>query len=99
MRLPKTVQICGKTYNVTKNAEKENGRGRTFAQQIEVGTKDQTAERCFSTFVHEVAELVCCENNYRYGDGRSETSVFVMSHKEFERFIDDVAIAIRPMVR
>ncbi len=99
MKLPKTVNISGKTYNVLKDSNRENGTGRTFKQEITVGTKDQSAERHFETFLHEVAELTCCENNYRYGDGHSETSVFVMNHKEFERFIGDIAMAIGPMLK
>ena len=98
MKLPKTVQICGKTYSIVKNPKNENSSGRTFKQKMEIGTKEQSVERQFEGFVHEVAELVCCENNYRYGDGNSECSIFVMNHKEFERFIGDVATAIRPMV-
>lgn len=95
MRLPKTVKISGKIYIITKNPEITNGSGSTFKQEIVVGTGDgQTDERVFDTLLHEIAELVACENNYRYGDGHSETSMFVMNHKEFERFISDVSAAI-----
>ena len=76
MKLPKTVQINGKTYTVRKNPDSEDGRGTTFAQLVEVGTKNQSDERQFDTFLHEVAELIACEKNLRYGDGHSETSIF-----------------------
>ncbi len=98
MKIPKTIKICGKTYTVTKDPKFEHGRGKTFKQEIIVGTCGQTDERVFDTFLHEVAELVCCENNYRYGDRQSETLMFVMSHKEYERFISDVANAIYPLL-
>ena len=99
MKLPKTIKVSSKTYTVIKDRKASNARGRTFLQTITIGTHDQSDERVFDGFLHEIAELVCCENNFRYGDGHSETSVFVMNHKEFERFISDVASAIYPMVK
>ena len=99
MKIPKKVTICGKTYTVIKDKEQENGFGGVFKQLIVVGTKGQADERIFDTFLHEVAELVACENNYRYGNGHSETSMFAMSHKEFERFIGDISTAIFSMIK
>lgn len=99
MKLPKTVVICGKTYTVIKDNKRDDGCGFTFKQTIIIGTKDQTDERQFDTFVHEVAELTACEKRYRYGDGHSGTSMFVMNHKEFENFISDLAAALWPMLK
>ena len=99
MKRLKSVTICGKTYRVTYNKQHENGRGWVFSQEIDVGTKSQKPERIFDTLLHEIAELVACEENFRYGDGHSETSVFVMSHKEFEKLMSMIAAAIYPMVK
>ena len=98
MKLPKTVAICGKTYAIKKDREGSHGSGGVFEQEIVIGTKGLTNERVFETFLHEVVELAACEKNYRYGCGHSESSVFVMSHKEFEHHIIDVATAIFPML-
>jgi len=99
MKLPKTVNICGKTYDVHKDRKGDHGHGQTFKQKITIGVKEQSDERQFDTFLHEVAELIACEKNLRYGDGHSETSVFVMSHKEFEYFASALATAIMPMIK
>ncbi len=100
MRLPKKVDICGKTYSVSKDNKNFNSGGSTHKQEITVGTRgNQSDERQFDGFVHETVELVTCEKRYRYGDGHSESSVFVMNHKEFEQFASALATAIYPMVR
>lgn len=99
MRLPKTVQICGKTYKVTQDPKIFGGGATTVGQDITVGTKSKIAERRFENIVHEIMESVACERCYRYGRGISEDSIFVMNHKEFDNFAADVATAIRPMIK
>ena len=99
MQLPKKVNISGKTYTVIKDHKEENSSGRTFKQQMTIGIKGQGDERQFDMFLHETAELITCERNYRYGEGSSETSIFVMNHKDFEHFISDLATAIMPIIK
>ena len=99
MKIPKTVDICGKTFSVCKDKNTYLSHGDTWEQRIIIGVEEQGSERKFDALVHEIAELVCCEKNYRYGDGHSERSVFVMNHKEFEHFISAVAVAIYPMIK
>ncbi len=98
-RLPKTVQICGKTYPVKQVKDSYDGGGGTAKPSLWVGTKPKTPERIFEIFVHEVMELVACERGDRYGSGVSDDSMFVMNHKEFDNFSVDVAAAIRPMLK
>ncbi len=99
MRLPKTVQISGKTYNVQQDKDRWGGNGGTGKQVITVGTKnDQSVERKFENFVHEVAEMVAAEQTLRFEANDSEI-VFVMTHKQFDRFASDFATAILPMVK
>lgn len=98
MKIPKKIMLCGKPYVVTLDSSVDDGGGSTHKQKIVVGCKGQQSERIFDTFLHEVAELSCCENNFRYGDGHSETSVFVMSHKDFERFIGDLSSVLFPLL-
>lgn len=99
MKLPKTVNICGKTYTVTENNKRYGGEGSTTSQAIEIGTKFKRREKHFENFIHEVAETIACEDNFRYGEGASDGSIFVMTHKEFDRFIVDLATAIKPMIK
>lgn len=99
MRLPKTVQISGKKYTVRKDNTTWGGKGGTGRQEIVVGTKsDQSAARQFENFVHEVAELSAAEQSLRY-EASDEEIVFVMNHKQFNSFANDIATAIMPMVK
>ncbi len=99
MRLPKTVNISGKTYAVSKDKRLYDSSGATLGQSIVVGVQSQKTERQLDNFIHEVMELIACERSVRYGSGGSERSVFVMNHKEFDNFCVDVATAIRPMIK
>lgn len=99
MRLPKTVQICGKTYTVKTNNKSYDGGGSTTHLNLTVGTKSKNSERSFEIFCHEIMEITACERGYRYGGGSSDGATFVMSHKEFDTFSADVAAAIYPMTK
>ena len=99
LKLPKTVQISGKTYNVRRDKKRWGGTGRTGKQEIVVGTRnDQSSHRKFENYVHEVAEVVACERHLRY-EASDEEVVLVMNHKQFDAFANDVAAALWPMVR
>ncbi len=99
MKIPKKVNICGKKYTVTKNASQWGGNGSTGKQAIVVGTaRNQSNERKFDNYLHEVAELITCEQELRY-ESNSEDIVFVMTHQQFTGFVGAVASAIYPMVK
>ena len=99
MRLPETVQICGKTYTVKTNSKSYDGGGSTVSLTLTVGTKSKNPERQFEILVHEIMEITACERGDRYGSGVSNGATFVMSHKEFDNFSVDVAAALRPMMQ
>lgn len=67
MKLPKAVNICGKTYKVKKNNTCWGGSCQTGEQKIEVGTaRNQSSQRKFTNFIHEVLEAVTLERRLRY---------------------------------
>ena len=99
MKLPKTINICGKTFAVVRDRKLYGGKGSTASQKITIGTKYPKNERHFENFIHEVAEVIACEREYRYGDGHSENSVFVMNHKEFDVFIQDFAAVLKQVIK
>lgn len=99
MRLPKKVQICGMTYPVKIDNTSYDGGGSTTNPQLTVGTKSKNEERHWEILVHEIMEVAACERGYRHGEGISDGSIFVMSHKEFDNFSRDVATAIRPLLK
>ncbi len=95
-RFPKTVNICGKTYSVKTDKSRWGGRVQTGSQQIVVGTsRDQSAQRIFTTYIHEVIEAVTLERKLRYESSDDEI-MFVMTHKQFDNSVKDVATAILP---
>jgi len=99
MKLPKTVEICGMTYEVKTDKTSCDGSGSTTNPHIIVGTESKNKERYWEIFLHEVMEVAACERSYRYGSGLSSGSMFVMNHKEFDNYARDVATAIRPMLK
>lgn len=99
MRFPRKVQISGKTYTVTTDKKRWNSSGQTVSQEIVLGAEGGNKERIFDNFIHEVAELALCERNFRYGDGSSDGSMFVMTHKDFTTFASDVATALFPVTK
>ena len=99
MKLPKTVQISGKKYTVRKDNTMWGGNGGTARQEIVVGTKkDQSCARQFENFMHEVAELAAAEQHLRY-EAADDEVMFVMNHKQFNSFANDIATAIMPMIK
>ena len=75
------------------------GRCRTGAQEIGVGVKgNQSAQRKTNNYVHEVMEAVAMERDMRYEASDGEI-MFVMTHKQFTSFADDVSVALSPMFR
>lgn len=99
MKLPKKVDICGMTYTVRTNSKSYDGGGSTCNPHITVGTKSKNNERYQEILLHEIMEIAACERGYRYGSGGSDNAMFVMSHKEFDNFSRDIAVALRPMLR
>jgi hypothetical protein len=102
MRLPKTINIGGKKYAVRRDERQPEGNGSfdTYAREIMVGSKHRRPEIAFETFVHEVIETILIENTFRYHrDGYPDEFIYTMNHNEMSRLADDVACAIRPMLK
>ncbi len=98
LKLPKTVNISGKTYKVSKDSQSWGGCSGNGAQEMVIGTeKDRSRERIFATFIHEVCESVTMERNLRYLSTDDEC-IFVMTHKQFDDFATDVSAALWPMI-
>ena len=99
MKIPKTVQISGKKYHVSRDGRSWGGHGSTGRQRISVGTsRDQTPARKFDNYVHEVTEMILCERHNRFS-ASDEEIVFVLNHKQFSDFASDIASALWPMVK
>ena len=99
MKLPQTVNICGKIYKVKKDPRSYDGKGSTAKCEMTVGTKNKNPERQFEILIHEVMEIAAVERDIRYNGCRQDDLLFVMSHKEFDNYSVDIATAIRPMMK
>lgn len=97
MRLPRTVNICGKTYVISKNSRSVHSTGGTHPQKMIIGTKGNSSERIFESYMHEVLELVACELHLRYVAADDDIMI-IMNHKQFDDFAANVAAALKPMV-
>lgn len=99
LRLPESVMISGKPYKVKKNPKRWGGNAHSGPQTITVGTaRDQSAQRKFDNYVHEVAEAVTIERNLRF-TATDDDVKFVMDHKQFDNFAVDIATALWPMIK
>ena len=99
MRLPNTVQICGKQYSIKPNSRRWGGRCETGKQELCVGTKkNQSSQRIFENYVHEVLEATAMEKSLRYMASDDEL-VFVMTHKQFDDYAENVAASLWPIAK
>ncbi len=102
MRIPKEVTIGGKKYSVKRDKSLSEGCGSAnpMTRVMMVGSKNGLPGIAFETFIHEIMEASLIENNFRYHrEGYPGDFTYNMSHAEFCRFADDVACAIRPMLK
>lgn len=99
MRFPKTVQISGKRYSIKLDDSRWGGRCQTGKQEIGIGTqKNQSSQRKFANFVHEILEATSLERHLRYEAADGEM-MFVMTHKQFDAYAKDIALSLWPMVK
>ncbi len=97
MRLPRTVNICGKKFAVSKDFKSYHSSGGTHVQKMIVGAKGASPERVFESYLHEVLELIACELHIRY-TAADDDVVIVMTHKQFDSFAANTATALMPLL-
>ena len=91
IKIPKTIKICGKTYSINYDNSRWGGSSATAEQEIIIGSKkNQSPERIFENFVHEVMETFLIEKNLRYTSGDQEIMI-IMTHKQFDGFAVDIS--------
>ena len=99
MKLPQKVQICGRSYTVRRLSTEWGGNCATGSQTIGIGTaRNQSAGRVCANFIHEVLECAAMEQKLRYESSDSEI-MFVMTHKQFDSYANDVSTALFPLLR
>ncbi len=99
LKLPETIQISGKQYAVKQNKSRWGGTCETGKQEISVGTKkNQSSQRIFGNFIHEVLEATAMEKSMRYTASDDEI-LFMMTHKQFDDYAKDVASSLWPIMK
>lgn len=97
MRLPKTINICGKLYRVKADPDNDGGSVDTEKLTITIGTGDPS--EVAENLVHEVGEAVMMARDFRYAAERetpeNEHYRFVLDHKEWQLFAKDLSIALK----
>jgi hypothetical protein len=97
MRLPKTVNVCGKTVSVQANREHDGGSFDDESYIMEIGTKDPS--EVAENFLHEVGEAIMVIRDFRYAKEREELENddyrFLLNHTEWQLFAKDLAIALK----
>jgi hypothetical protein len=100
MKLPKTVQICGKTFKVTAHKDKSGASFSVDDFTIKIGTK--FPQDIPENFVHEVIEAVFLQRGMRYklyDDSRSSDYLFSFKHEEFQNAVIDIVIALKDYLK
>jgi hypothetical protein len=96
MKLPKSVNICGKEIPL-KEKRKEGGGSFDFRKPIiTIGTKYEIDIP--ETFLHEILEAILVERMFRYqlrGVGDNGDYLFVFNHEQFNIICSDLANALK----
>ena len=100
MKLPKTVNICGKICRVVQNPEDGGGSFSLSDYTIRIGTRYK--QDIINSFFHEVIEGVLSERLMRYRsypDIVNDGIIFCFTHKEFENCIADIVTALEGVLK
>lgn len=97
MRIPKTINLCGKPCKVLVDASHDGGTFCINKREIVIGIANP--EVIEENFIHEVSEAILAVRDYRYALEREELDNgdyrFFMNHQEFQLFARDLSIALR----
>lgn len=100
MIIPKIVTIAGREWAIIQDKKVRGGSFDAAKCEIIIGT--EYPKDIPDVFLHEVMEAILLERNCRYclfEKYENGNHLFVMSHKEFDNFGRDVALALKDVVR
>ena len=97
MKLPHTVQICGKTYKVIPL--KDSNGGYFDEAKCEIGVGVQYPKDTAENLLHECLEGILAIRDLRYALEKAEPTsgdlLFSFSHKDYENAIKDLVCALK----
>ena len=97
MRLPKSVDICGKRVTVVANKEHDGGSFNQATYTIEIGTSDPG--EVSENLLHEIGEAIMAMRDFRFAPEKEELENgdyrFFLNHADWQLFAKDLSIALR----
>jgi hypothetical protein len=97
MKLPSKLLICGVVYKLKQSCKHNGGSYDEATKTIEIGT--ELPEDVPEILLHEVIEACAATRDLRYALEKEELTndhyKFVLSHKEFEQLMKDVAASLK----
>ena len=97
MRIPKSVNLCGKPCKILTDNNSDGGTFNCTKREIVIGTLNPDVIE--ENFIHEISEAILTIRDYRYVTEQVELDNsdyrFFLNHKEFQLFVRDLAIALR----
>ena len=100
MKLPKTVQICGREFKVIIVKGHSGGSFSVDTNTIKIGSKYPVEMK--ESFVHEIIEAVFVMRGMRYKlyeEARSSDYLFSFKHEEFQNAVIDIVIALKDYLK
>lgn len=95
--------ISGKTYSIKFDPKLAGGWFQNLNQTIIVGTKPPISkEGIWEVLLHEVCEVILAEREMRYhlySKPENGDYLFSFTHKEFQQFIKDLYLALKPLLK
>ncbi len=104
MRLPKKVLINNRPFRVVRDKNETGDNFKYRNMTITVGAcKKRSSREQLNGFMHEVAEISCCERGMRCTTDRNTFQGmndyrFIGNHEQFTDVITDVASIIGDMM-
>lgn len=98
MKQPKTINICGKKYNIIYDKTYSGGSFDCSTNEIKIGTKDK--HRILEIMIHEISEIILTMRGLRFCRGSYDDNgdyMFVMNHQDFENYICDLTYCIEQL--
>jgi hypothetical protein len=96
MKIPKSVIIAGRCYKVIRDKSISGAEWHSDPGVIKIG-HHQSDEELTQWLIHECIEAILVMRNHGYEN--AESRMFVFNHSEFSNIINDVYLALKPMLK
>ena len=92
MKIPKQIKINGSWWKVVGRERYSGGSFNYDQKQIKVDYKSLEKEQIF---LHEIMEILMCEQRVRYRNSADEGYKFFLTHDDFTRYVDNLYAVLK----